>query len=72
MAYQVEWSELALRRLEEAYDWIAKSSPEAAQKVIEQLVERAEQLEEYPMLGRVYPEGAFPKSEYRASSLEMI
>lgn len=60
MTYFVEWSELALMRLEQVYDWIAESNPEAARKVTEQLLEKAEQLEQFPKLGRLYPNSPEP------------
>lgn len=57
------WSNVALARLLEIRDSLAEKDPRAARKVLRLLVDRAEQLADFPHLGRVVPE--LPESELR-------
>ncbi|MEZ4404890.1 MAG: type II toxin-antitoxin system RelE/ParE family toxin [Polyangiales bacterium] len=57
------WSNLALARLTEIRDGLAEKDPRAAMKVLRLLVDRAEQLADFPHLGRVVPE--IPESGLR-------
>ena len=49
----IEWSEQALRQLDQAYDFIALSnSEEVAARIRMQIFASVEQLDNFPMLGR--------------------
>ena len=49
----IEWSEHALRQLDQAYDFIALSNgEEVADRIRMQIYTSIEQLDAYPMLGR--------------------
>lgn len=52
MAYRVLWSDSALDRAAELFDFIAEENPAAARRVIGDLFERVEVLAEQPLLGR--------------------
>jgi toxin ParE1/3/4 len=49
---QVKWLRRALRNLEQAHDYILRDNPEAAQEVIFKIQTAANQLENYPFMGR--------------------
>lgn len=57
MSYRVLWSEFALRRATEFFDFIAEENPAAARRVIQDLFHRVEALAEHPLLGRRLSEG---------------
>ena len=50
------WSELALDDLKNIYDYISKDSIIYANRVIEKIILRIDQLENFPKSGRVVPE----------------
>ena len=52
----VIWSIPARNDLKQVYDYIAKDSKYYATNVIENIVSKAENLDEFPEIGRVVPE----------------
>ncbi len=52
----VLWTEFALEDLKIIYDYIARDSPVYADKFVEKLINRVEQLKNFPMSGRAVPE----------------
>lgn len=60
---ELVWSELALQRLIDIREGLAEKDPRAANTLLRVLLARAEQLEDFPNLGRVVPE--LSGSEYR-------
>ena len=53
---RVLWTEAALNQLEAIRDFLSQTSPEYAQRVVERLVRRSEQLAAFPRSGRMVPE----------------
>ncbi len=53
---KIIWSELALENLKNIHDYISKDSLIYANRVIEKIILRIEQLEKFPRSGRVVPE----------------
>ena len=53
---KVFWTEAALNQLEAIRDFLAQTSPEYAQRVVERLVDRSEQIAAFPRSGRMVPE----------------
>jgi toxin ParE1/3/4 len=52
VAYRVLWSDSALERANEFFDFIAEENPAAARRVVQDLFDRVEALTEQPLLGR--------------------
>lgn len=52
----VEWSEPAKKDLRQIHDYIAEDSRFYAKKVINEIVEKSESLNDFPQIGRVVPE----------------
>lgn len=50
---QIKWLRRALRNLEQAHDYILKDNPQAAREVILRIQSAANQLESYPLMGRL-------------------
>jgi plasmid stabilization system protein ParE len=48
---KVVWSLAALRQLEAIHAFVAQHSPQYATRILERLLERAESLERFPLLG---------------------
>jgi toxin ParE1/3/4 len=48
----VEWTRLAIQHLREAYEYVARDCPEAAEKMVERVFTAVEALERYPNMGR--------------------
>lgn len=55
-SFDVQWTESAVRDLEEIVTYIAQDSPMAARRVLQRLRSQAAQLEDFPMRGRLVPE----------------
>ena len=55
-ALTVKWSDIALQRIYEIADFIAKDAPQAAAKWIETLFEQEKNLRQLPFIGRMVPE----------------
>ena len=53
---EINWTELALQDLRDIYDYISKDSVFYADRYIDKLIERVDQLESNPKSGRVVPE----------------
>ena len=60
MAYRILWSDSALERATEFFDFIAEENPAAARRVVQGLFDRAEALSEQPLLGRRLSEAVDP------------
>ncbi len=52
----VHWTQNALRHLRAIHDYIAQNSVRYAQRMVDQITRRTEQLEHFPDLGSVVPE----------------
>jgi len=53
---KVEWSPLALERVDDIAQYIARDNPEAAVRWVVDLFETVERLADYPESGRTVPE----------------
>jgi len=53
---KIEWSALSIKRAKEIAEYIALDSPEESNKWRQDLINRVEQLNEFPKSGRVVPE----------------
>lgn len=60
MSYQVVWSDSALDRVTELFDFIAEDSPAAARRIVQDLFDRVQALADHPHLGRPLLEGIDP------------
>lgn len=58
---KVEWSPLALARVEEIVHYIAQDDPDAAARWANQLFDAVERLSAFPQSGRVVPEVGIPR-----------
>jgi len=52
----VHWTQNALRHLRAIHDYIAQNSVRYAQRTVDQITRRSEQLERFPHSGSVVPE----------------
>lgn len=52
----VKWTSPAKDDLKDIHDYIARDSKYYAQKVSQDIVDKSEQLENFPMMGRIVPE----------------
>ncbi len=57
---KIFWTNAALDNLLAIYDYVAQASPFYADKLTKRLVERSEQLEIFPLSGRIVPELSNP------------
>jgi addiction module RelE/StbE family toxin len=53
---KVIWTDQALVRLAEIQDFIARANPDAAERLVDRIVERGEGLSKFPEMGRMVPE----------------
>ncbi len=53
---RVLWTDAALNQLEAVRDFLSRTSPEYAQRIVERLVNRSEQIATFPRSGRMVPE----------------
>jgi toxin ParE1/3/4 len=53
---KVVWTEFAIDDLKQIFDFISKDSRAYANKVIDQIIERTDQLQNLPYSGRLVPE----------------
>lgn len=51
---EIRWTEEAHRWLRDIYDYIAEDNPEAAQKVVAGIFQKAQMLRQFPELGYKY------------------
>jgi toxin ParE1/3/4 len=56
MVKVIIWSEPAREDLQHIYDFIANDSSRYAKKVVDEIIEKSEQLKNFPNIGRVVPE----------------
>lgn len=69
--FEVLWSEVAIRDLEQIVEFIEREAPLAAQRLFERIAERSRTLESLPLRGRVVPELArFEITTYRELIVE--
>ena len=52
----IDWTELAIEDLHSIYNYVAKDSKVYAERLIEKIVNRVDQLINFPKSGRVVPE----------------
>ena len=57
---RIVWSPLAIERIEEISDYIARDSPSAANRWIDAVFEKADILKDNPEIGRIVPELDLP------------
>ena len=60
---EVIWTELALQELSAIAEYIALDNPAAASRLVEEVFDKTDRLEDFPHSGRVPPE--LPNSVYR-------
>jgi len=53
---RLDWSETAIRDLQDIHDYISRDSEYYASRFVERLLESVERLTAFPKLGRVVPE----------------
>ncbi len=53
---KIIWSPLAITRVNEIVDYIAEDSPEAARKWVDEIFNKIERIEKFPLSGRLLPE----------------
>jgi toxin ParE1/3/4 len=53
---RVLWTDAALNQLEAIRDFLSRTSPEYARRIVERLVNRSEQIAAFPRSGRMVPE----------------
>ena len=53
---KINWSESAIRNLEDIADYIALSNPLAASKLVKEIFLKVDRLEQFPASGRIPPE----------------
>jgi toxin ParE1/3/4 len=58
---KVEWTDNALEQLWASHEYIAQSSPEYAQRVVDRLTKRTQQISDFPLSGRMVPEYNAPQ-----------
>ncbi len=58
---KVEWTDNALEQLWAIHEYIAQSSLEYAQRVVDRLTRRTQQIRNFPLSGRVVPEYNAPQ-----------
>ena len=50
---KVFWTETAINHLSSIYNYISQTSPQYAQRIVERLTKRSEQIADFPLSGRV-------------------
>ena len=53
---KVYWTDKAVENLEAIYAYIAQNSPQYADRVVDRIIDRSEQLANFPFSGRIVPE----------------
>ncbi len=53
---RVHWTNNALKHLLDIYEYISQNSPFYAQRIVDRLTKRSEQIASFPMSGRNVPE----------------
>jgi toxin ParE1/3/4 len=57
----VHWTASAIQQLRAIHDYIAQNSPDYAQRMVDRLTRRSEQIALFPMSGRTVPEYEAPQ-----------
>jgi plasmid stabilization system protein ParE len=52
----VSWTHAAIVQLELIHNYVAQTSPEYAQRIVERLTKRSKQIATFPLSGRIVPE----------------
>jgi len=60
---RVHWTDNALKRLLDIYEYISQNSPLYAERMVDRLTKRSEQIASFPMSGRNVPE--YPAEDIR-------
>jgi len=60
---RVHWTDNALKHLLDIYEYIAQNSPFYAERMVDRLTNRSEQIASFPMSGRNVPE--YPGEDIR-------
>jgi plasmid stabilization system protein ParE len=58
---KVHWTDTAIGHLQSLHVYIGQSSPEYAQRVVDRLTRRSQQIGNSPQSGRIVPEAEFPQ-----------
>lgn len=58
---KVEWTDNALEHLWAIHEYIAQGSQEYAQRVVDRIIKRSQQIASFPFSGRVVPEYQRPQ-----------
>ncbi len=58
---KVEWTDAALEQLWAIHEYIAQNSLEYAQRVVDRITRRSQQIGSFPLSGRVVPEYQSPQ-----------
>ena len=58
---RVCWTDTSLAHLDAIHAFIARDSLEYAQRVVDRLTRRSEQIASFPLAGRLVPEAGFPQ-----------
>ncbi|CAN5643562.1 type II toxin-antitoxin system mRNA interferase toxin, RelE/StbE family [soil metagenome] len=58
---RVNWTETAIEHLSSIYEYVAQNSPSYAQRIVDQLTRRAQQISQFPNSGRAVPELDLPQ-----------
>jgi plasmid stabilization system protein ParE len=58
---KVHWTELAVDQLADIHDFIARSSPRYALRVVDRLTRRSQQIGRFPQSGRAVPDVGNPR-----------
>jgi toxin ParE1/3/4 len=53
---KVVWTDIAVQHLSAIYSYVAQNSPAYAEKLIDQLTRRSQQISNFPLSGRKVPE----------------
>ena len=53
---RIVWTERAQLRLQEIHDYIAQDQPQNAQRMVDRLIRRGDQIDQHPYSGREVPE----------------
>lgn len=53
---KVFWTDTAVNHLSSIYTYISQNSPQYAQRLVERLTQRSEQIVKFPFSGRIVPE----------------
>ncbi len=53
---RIFWTDVALNQIEAIRDYLSRTSPDYARRVVERLVNRSEQIASFPRSGRIVPE----------------